>query len=134
MFNFFKKKAKPDAPSFSELASYANSDKYFVRVAQFREFDFEGCTIVVIDPNGPRLITMDPWPEAVFLNATGTHTVKEYIEATAKKYDGNVPPGLDSYMINELEKLVYELRIVAFTDTPNALEPQYEKPIPADGK
>jgi hypothetical protein len=46
------------------------------------------------------------------LNATGKHTVKEYIEETAEKYNGNVPAQLDSFIISELEKLVFEYRIV----------------------
>lgn len=129
MFNFFKKKRESDANSLKALADYTNKDKYFVRVAQFMEIDFNKCTISIIDPHGPRMITMDPWPETIFLNATGKHTVKEYIEETAKKYKGNIPPQLDNYIISELEKLVFEYRIIELTDVPNALKPEFEKPM-----
>lgn len=134
MFNFFRKSSKENLHSLEALASYPNKDKYFVRVARFMEIDYYQCTITVIDPHGPRMITMDPWPESIFLNATGQRTVKQYIEDTAKDYKGNIPAKLDSYIINELENLVFNYRIIELTDVPNALEPKFEKPIQGRSK
>jgi hypothetical protein len=134
MFNFFRKRSKSNVYPLEALAVYANKDKYFVRVAHFMEFDFNQCTITVIDPHGPRMITMDPWPETIFLNATGERTVKEYIEETAEKYNGSVPSELDSFIISELEKLVLEYRIIELTDVPNALKPEFKKPMPRGKK
>ena len=134
MFNFFRKKFKSDIYSLEALVDYANKDKYFVRVAHFMEFNFNQSSITVIDPHGPRMITMDPWPERIFLNATGKLTIKEYIEETAKKYRGSVPDQLDSFIISELGKLVFEYKIIELTDIPNALKPEFEKPIPRDKK
>jgi hypothetical protein len=134
MFNFFRKRSKSDVHPLSALDSYANKDKYFVRVARFMELDFNQCTITVIDPHGPRMITMDPWPETIFLNATGQRTIKQYIEDTAGDYKGNIPSSLDSYIISELEKLVFECRIIVLTDVPNALKSPFEKAMPAGNK
>ncbi|SFD86095.1 hypothetical protein SAMN05518672_103561 [Chitinophaga sp. CF118] len=134
MFNFFRKRSKSDAYSLEVLSTYANKDKYFVRVAHFMKLNFNQCTITVIDPHGPRMITMDPWPETIFLNATGKRTVRQYIEETAGSYNGRVPSQLDSFIISELEKLVFEYRIIELTDVPNTLKPQFEEPIPGGNK
>lgn len=134
MFNFFRKKSKSAVYSLDALASYANKDKYFVRVARFMELDANQCTITVIDPYAPRMITMDSWPETIFLNATGQRTVKQFIEDTAERYNGHIPSKLDSFIISELEKLVFEYRIIELTDFPNALQAQFEKPVPKSSK
>lgn len=134
MFNFFRKRPKEDPYSLEALASYFNKNKYFVRVARFMEIDYNQSTITVIDPHGPRMITMDPWPESIFLSATGQRTVKQYIEDTAESYKGNIPTKLDSFIISELEKLVFKYRIIELTDVPNTLEPQFEKPMPGGNK
>ncbi|SHM74185.1 hypothetical protein [Chitinophaga sp. CF418] len=134
MFNFFRKRPKVDAYSLEALASYPNKNKYFVRAARFMELDYNQCTITVIDPHGPRMITMDPWPESIFLNATGQRTVRQYIEDTAESYKGNIPTKLDSFIIGELEKLAFKYRIIELTDVPNALKPQFEKPMPGGNK
>ncbi|SFM86156.1 hypothetical protein SAMN05428949_1081 [Chitinophaga sp. YR627] len=134
MFSFFRKKPKSDTSSLDALAIYVNKDKYFVRVAHFMEMNYYQSTITVTDPHGPRMITMDPWPETIFLNANGKLTVREYIEETARAYNGNVPALLDKCIIEELEKLVFELRIIELTDVPNAIRPEFEKPRPGAKK
>ena len=129
MFNLFKKKPKPALPPFETLAAYPDKDKYFVRVAQWYEFRFNQSNIVVIDPHGPRMITMDPWPKTVFLNATGNRTVKEYIEYLAGQYDGEVPAALDDTVLFELNKLVYDLKLIALTTEPQSPKPEHDKPL-----
>jgi len=134
MFNFFRKRSKSDAYLLEILESYVNKDKYFVRVARFMELGFNQGTITVIDPHGPRMITMDPWLETIFLNATGLRTVKHILKIRLKTIMATIPSKLDSYIISELEKLVFEHKIIEFRDVPNVLKPPFERGIPQANK
>lgn len=70
--------------------------------------------ITVIDPHGPRMLTMDPWPQLLFLEADGQKTVAEFIDYMAGKYSGTIPEALDKTVIEELLKLI-AYRIVQFS-------------------
>ena len=98
------------------------------------ELDYNQCTTTVIDSHGRRMITMNPWPETIFLDATGQRTIRQYIEDTAESYNGNIPTKLDSFIISELEKLIFKYRTIELTDVPNGLKPQFEKPMPGRNK
>jgi len=73
MFNLFKRSSR--YPPFAALRSFPGKDAYFIRVAQWHWLNDE--MITVNDPNGPRVLTMDPWPQLVFLAANGQMTVQE---------------------------------------------------------
>ncbi len=36
-------------------------------------------TIVVFDHYSPRILTLDPWPQLIFIGATGQKTIWEYV-------------------------------------------------------
>lgn len=105
MFNLFKKKNK--YPPFKVLGDYAHKDFYFVRCASWMWMNHEH--IVVWDPINPlRHITFDPWPQMIFLCATGEKTVSEYVTYVAEQgiFDGGVPDKLDETILNELQGLL----------------------------
>ena len=101
MFNIFRK--KKDCPKFEALAGFINKDLYFVRTAQWNWLDED--KIFAIDPVKPRMLTLDPWPQIIFLAADGQLSVTEYINYVAGKYSGNIPENLDRTIIDELLKL-----------------------------
>lgn len=104
MFGLFKKKAK-GLPSFQYLEDYANRDKYFVRTLQW---DWLNDTMIhLFDNKAPRMITMDEWPQQVYLDAVGQKNTGEYILWMANQYRrGEVPETLDKDMIELIENLV----------------------------
>jgi hypothetical protein len=103
MFNFFRKKSLPE---FKELEASPLKDKYIARTCSWMWLN--DTQITVVDKNRPRMITMDPWPQLVYLEATGTKTIRELIYELAKKYSGNVPTGLDSTVLHEINSLLKE--------------------------
>jgi len=77
---------------------------YFSRAARF---DRMGDKMVAVDPNAPRMITMDPWPEWVFQMADGQRTVDQLRTHLASQYEKGAPPGLDEQVnpiIRDLER------------------------------
>src|SRR6478735_184689 len=76
----------PTAPQPANAPATAMTDigpMYFSRVARF---DRIGEKIVAVDPNAPRIITMDPWPQLVFQMADGQHTVDQLRAHLASQY------------------------------------------------
>lgn len=102
MLNFFKRKKVK--VFFDELASSPIKDKYFVRTCQWRWLDKN--SIVVTDKNQPRVITLDPWPQLVFLGATGEVTISEFVYHMSDMYSNNVPPELAQTILGEITTLI----------------------------
>ena len=121
MFNFFRRAKK--SPQFEVLKGFAQKDAYFVRSAQW--FPMDKGLISVLDPHQPRMLTMDPWPQVVFLEADGQRTVAEFIEYMAGKYSGAVPEGLDKTIIEELLKLI-DYKIVQFSAIKRRPDEQFD--------
>ncbi|MGN6491078.1 MAG: hypothetical protein ACTHLE_03705 [Agriterribacter sp.] len=113
-------------PSFTTLANYAHKNSYFVRVAQW--YWLKDNMIAVIDPHNPRMLSMDPWPQSVFLAAEGKKTVSEYIHAVADDYTGEIPASLDQTIIEEIEKLA-GYRIILLVDEPQDLNDLFKQPV-----
>ncbi|HEY0975957.1 MAG TPA: hypothetical protein VGE21_00690 [Flavobacteriales bacterium] len=105
--------------------------KYFHRTAPWDWLNKD--MIHVMDPHAPRMITMDPWPQLVFLGANGERTVAQFIQYMRHQYSGIAPSDLDSVIIEQLGLLVQE-GIVAFSDTPIALESALRDPRTAEGR
>ena len=59
-------------------------------------------------PRAPRVITMEPWHEVVFGAADGEHTVDEFVEQLGRHYEGGVPAGLRSQVVEIIATLVGE--------------------------
>lgn len=127
MFNFFRKKRnKTITYDFTALNGYEHKDKYFYKVATWDVLQKE--TVAVFDPHAPRMITLDPWPQIVFLEANGKQTITEFVNYMASEYDGPPPQELDETIIYQINSLL-ELKIIALSDSPVELDKQYQKPI-----
>lgn len=124
MFGFFKSKG-PKMPEFTKLKESPLKDKYFYRVASWIVLDTK--YICITDPNSPRVITMDAWPQLVFLEADGLRTVEEFIHWMAKQYS-RVPDKLDETILFEIEQLVSE-GLLKISDKSVELDPDFVGPI-----
>jgi len=113
-------------PPFATLADYSAKNAYFIRVAQWYWLDNN--VIAVIDPHNPRKLSMDPWPQSVFLAADGQKTISEYIYAVADRYTGEIPVQLDQIIIEEIEKLL-SFRIIMLVDELQDLNPLFKQPV-----
>ncbi|WP_040281238.1 hypothetical protein [Psychroserpens damuponensis] len=90
--------------------------------------------IRVIDSKSPRVITMDPWPQKIFLEALGQLTVEDYVHAVTKEYPkGNVPKELDDTILEMLVDLVYGDKIIAFSEVPITLDEALLNPMTQEG-
>jgi len=121
MFNFFKKKTPK---SNDLLKSYQHKDKYFYRIAKWDWMT--PSQIVIYAP--PRMITLDDWPQLVFIDSRGELTVGEYFQELAGQYDGNIPVGLDEVVITEIESLLKE-GLIALSNSKVILDKTFEKPL-----
>ena len=83
--------------------------------------------ITVVDPHGPRMLTMDPWPQIIFLESDGQRTVAEFIHYMAGGYSGAIPEELDKTVIDELLKLI-DYKIIKFSDEKRRPDPQFDVP------
>ena len=102
MFNLFKSNRK--YPSFADLNAFSDKQKYFIRNAPWRPLDKDH--ISIMDPNGSRIFTLDPWPELVFIAADGQKTIEQYIYHMADKYSGQIPEALDKTILDEIQTLL----------------------------
>lgn len=82
---------------------------YFSRNATHDMMDDQ---IVAFDRNSPRVITMDPWPQTVFLAADGQHTIREFVQDLAKQYDDGPPRGLERQVRDAVARLAQEGLII----------------------
>jgi hypothetical protein len=131
MFNrFFKSKAKI-LPTFSSIGEYVNKDKFFVRTKPWDWLDKKQIYVASILNGKPTMITMEFWPQEIFLDAEGQITVSELLELASKQYiDSNmdVPKNLDVVLIDSLNSLANELEIIEFVDSKITLE--YKLAVP----
>ena len=99
--------------------------KYFSRTARF---DRVGGKTIAIDPNSPRVITMDPWPELIFGLADGKHTVRQLQAHMAAQYEKGSPVGLDEQLLSVVDQLQQE-HLIRLHDGPAELPFYLAKPI-----
>lgn len=128
LFNFKKDKSV----EFNTIKAYVNKDKYFVRTKSWDWLNEKQIYVANVLNNKPTMITMEPWPQEIFLDADGQITVSEMVELASKMYlDSNmpIPPNLDQIIIDELESLVFELSIIELKDTPTTLPPNLLNPM-----
>lgn len=124
MFRFLKS-TKKEYPEFKKLNESEIKDKFFQRIAKWYWLNKE--LIVVMDPKSQRLITMDPWPQLVFLDADGQKTIKDFILITAKKYK-KIPDELDEVILFQINQLIKE-GIIELSDTKIQLDKEFSSPI-----
>ncbi|MDA9774320.1 hypothetical protein N9B82_05125 [Saprospiraceae bacterium] len=128
MLNFFKKRSQK-LPPFETLRDSSLRDKYFARTMQWGWFTEE--TIHVFDVGGPvpRMVTMDPWPQQIYLDADGQITIKEYVLWMAGKYSKNqVPKELDETILGLIEDLVEDGGLIELRDHKSVLVEDVREP------
>ncbi|MEP5255485.1 hypothetical protein [Winogradskyella rapida] len=105
MLNLFRKQKK-EIPSFEILQNSEFKDKYFSRLSPWDWMDNK--MIHVFDKNSPRVVTMDPWPQLIYLEATGQITVSEFVYKMASSYNRKtpIPKELDTTIISVLNDLI----------------------------
>lgn len=115
MFGLFKKKER-QLPPFNEIINSELKDKYFFRLARWDWLDAN--MIHVIDNHAPRMITMDPWTQLIYLEADGQKTVYEFVYDMASKYGKNqpIPEDLDSTIILLINDLLNDKLIGVSTE------------------
>lgn len=126
MFKRFSKKERP-LPPFNDLQNSSIKDLYFVRLAQWDKQ--KDNNIYVVDNHAPRIITLDPWPQYIFLEADGQKTVSAFIYDIASKYGKHeeIPEKLDASILQEIEGLL-ELKLIALSKESKKLPYYIELP------
>lgn len=121
MFNFFKK--KNTTPDYPQLEAFEHKDHFFIRTATWDWLNEE--QVAITDSHQPRVFTLDPWHQTVFLAANGQRTVKEFVHFMAGEYSGSVPKELDQTIINSINELI-SFRIISFSDKKQRPEEQFD--------
>ena len=105
MFDFFRKK-KRELPPFNDLQVSPLKDKYFARTCPWDWLTPD--MIHVYDMHAPRIITMDPWPQTIYLSADGEQTVSDFVYYIASQYGKRevVPDALDKSILESLQGLL----------------------------
>ena len=124
MFGFKKNK---DFPPFHSLAASPLKNTYIIRTCEWRWL--EKGKIVVNDKNQPRVITLDPWPQLVFLEAKGNKTISQIIHRLAKMYTSAIPEELDVTFLQEVDTLVKE-RLIELKEEPCTIDKSLLYPLP----
>jgi hypothetical protein len=95
-------------------------DLFFSRAATWNWMDKKLVVHDSFSSKAPRMITMEPWHEVVFMAADGTHTVDEFVRHMGSQYAGGVPPGLREQIHGIIRELVTE-GILKVHDQPQPL-------------
>ena len=125
MFGLFKR--KQNAPPFNELEGSSIKGKYFVRTCPWGWHDDK--MIHVFDLNSPRVITMDPWPQLIFLEADGQKTIEEFVHQTASTYGRGekIPEKLDSTILEVIASLL-ENKLIELQNDKTEMAENVKKP------
>jgi len=126
MFGIFKRK-KREMPPFDDLNNSQLRDKYFIRLAPWDWLNQE--MIHVFDLNSPRVITMDPWVQIIYLEADGQKTVHELVYQMASSYSRNeaIPHELDKQIIYVIDSLLKD-KLIELLDSKKELPEHLKKP------
>lgn len=102
-------------------------DQYFARTLQWNWLDDK--MIHLFDHREGRMVTMDEWPQLVYLDADGQRTVDEYIHYMADQYEsGNIPEELDKAIIDVIQSLIDDGGLVALSDQKITLKYYIDQP------
>lgn len=126
MFDSIKRYFQKEKPEFKSLQAFPHKDKYFHRIAPWDWLTDK--EIHVFDPYNPRVITMDDWPQLIFLDANGKLTVTEYVDYMAECYKSKIPDELDKTIIYELTALI-DMKLIAYSDNKGELKAKFETPM-----
>lgn len=127
MFGLFRKKERV-LPPFNELKNSDIKEKCFFRLAQWDWLDKD--MIHVKDNHRSRMITMDPWPRLIFLEAEGQKTVHDFFYQMVSQYrrDEPVPDDLDVEVLEIIESLINE-RLIGLCNEKKKLPYYLELPV-----
>lgn len=116
-------------PSFDKLKVSPIKDCHFYRVAQW--YKIANGDIMVVDPNTPRVVTFDPWPRIIFLEAQGKQTVTEFVFYMASQYEKKIPIELDETILSMIDN-VLKTGLIRLSNVPVELDPKHAKPYEKD--
>ncbi|MGO4289856.1 hypothetical protein [Chitinophaga sp. RAB17] len=123
--NFFKR-SSPVAPDFAALKKSPIKDHYFYRAPQWYWLNSD--LITVIDSHGPRMITMDPWLQMIFLDATGKLTITEYVDFIADKYKKEIPADLNTIILSMTDLLLKD-KVICLSLVPREPDLEHNRPL-----
>lgn len=132
MFKNLFNKSKASVPDLNYLPTYSNKDKYFVRLKPWDWLNSKQIFVASKIDDKPAMITMDFWPQEIYLDADGQLTVSELINLAVKQYQDSkmeIPENLDKFIIEELERLVNESELVEFRDEKTILSVELALPM-----
>ena len=125
MFSWFKKDTYPE---FTALRASPTKDQYFYRTAYFHWMDDAQQQLCASPLGQTKMITMDDWPQMVFLDATGQLTVEQYTLALARRFPRRqVNSDFDKNILYQIEQL-QEIRCVALSNQPVQLTREFSEP------
>lgn len=114
------------------MDGYDKRNLYIARTRPWGWLNEKAIYVVNGIGDSPGMITFDFWSQEIYLDANGQITVENLIEISKKQYlDSNmsIPDGIEKVLIETLESLVYELKIVEFSISPITLQPEIDSPI-----
>jgi hypothetical protein len=97
--------------------SIIKGNPYFIRCATFDDL---GDQIMVIDPDAPRVITMEPWLQIVFLAADGKQRISSFVKSLSAQYKDGAPEGLEK-QVHEIVRDLLKEGIIRLIDEPEEL-------------
>jgi len=104
--------------SFPALEASGLEDRFLQRICRFSQAG--GTLLVLNSDHNPSVIPLSPWDTIVFLAANGNTTVGQLIRGTARQYrrQQDVPENLDKVILDIIERMLKDFRIVELSDSP----------------
>ncbi len=129
MFQFLFPRPKRKPHSFPVLEASGIKDRYLHRTSRFMRVGKE--LKVLNSDHNPSVIPMTPWEEHVFMRAVGDMTVSQMIRDIEAQYKASqkVPENLDKVLLDLLEVLIKDRRIIELSETPVTLPYYLSMPI-----
>lgn len=101
-------------------------EKYFVRIKKWEWLDEE--TITIIDDSSPKMITLEPMMQLVYLEADGQLTVQEFLDWLSEEYESDeLPENFEEEMIGLL-MFMAENELIQFADEQIELDDEIKLP------
>src|SRR5688572_9039134 len=132
MFGKLFRSNKTNDTVLNFIKDYPNRHKYFIRTKPWDWLNAKEIYLPTKVDGKPTMIMLDFWSQEVFLDASGQITVEGLVELTCRQYkesNMDIPEGLDKMLIETLESLVFELKVVEFLEVQKELSLELEKPI-----
>lgn len=118
--------------NYANLQNYRNKDKYFVRLKPWDWLSEKEIYVASVLNDKPTMITMHFWSQEIYLDATGQITVMELFSIAEKQYLDcrmDVPKDLDLALLDSLDRLENELKIIEFMDEKTELPIDLQIPM-----